>query len=54
MGAWTHVMRHCTAVDLSVISLSESGAPATGSSKAHVVRQGAIIDQVFNYALVKK
>lgn len=52
MGAWTHILRHFTSVDLEVISLAESGAPATGSSKAHAVRHNDIIDRVFKYALV--
>ncbi len=52
MGAWTHMLRHFTSVKLEVISLAESGAPATGSSKAHAVRHNDIIDRVFKYALV--
>jgi len=52
MGAWTHMLRHFTSVKLDVISLDESGAPATGSSKAHAVRHNAIINQVFENALV--
>lgn len=52
MGAWTHMMRHFTSVKLSVISLAESGAPATGSSKMHAKRQNAIINKVFENALV--
>lgn len=54
MGAWTHMLRHFTSVNLEVISLSESGAPATGSSKTHAVRHGAIIDRVFENSLVTK
>jgi len=53
MGAWTHLLRHCHC-QLEVISLVESGAPATGSSKAHVVRQNAIIDKIFENSLVSK
>lgn len=47
MGAWTYMLSHFDNDKLEVISLSESGAPATGSSKAHTVRHNAIIDQVF-------
>jgi len=53
MGAWSSMQRHFTSVDLELISLRASGAPATGSSKAHAVRQAAIIDRVFENALVK-
>ena len=53
MGAWASMRRHFTGVDLELISLRASGAPATGSSKAHTVRQTAIIDRVFENALVK-
>ncbi len=52
MGAWTHMLRHFTSVKLDVISLAESGAPATGSSKAHAHRHNAIIDEVFKNSLV--
>lgn len=53
MGAWCHMMRHFTSVKLNVISLAESGAPATGSSKMHAKRHNAIINQVFENSLVK-
>lgn len=52
MGAWSHILRHFTSVDLTQITLAESGAPATGSSKAHAVRHNDILDRVFKYALV--
>jgi 2-oxoglutarate dehydrogenase E1 component len=52
MGAWSHLMRHLAHLNLKVVSLAESGAPATGSSKAHVVRHTAIIDKLFENALV--
>ncbi|MGB0881756.1 MAG: 2-oxoglutarate dehydrogenase E1 component [Vicingaceae bacterium] len=52
MGAWSSMQRHFTSVDLELISLRASGAPATGSSKAHAARQAAIIDRVFENALV--
>lgn len=52
MGAWSHLMRHLSHLNLEVISLAESGAPATGSSKAHVVRHTAIIDKLFENTLV--
>lgn len=52
MGAWSHMLRHFTSVNLTQVTLAESGAPATGSSKAHAVRHNDIIDRVFKYALV--
>jgi 2-oxoglutarate dehydrogenase E1 component len=52
MGAWSHLMRHLSHLNLEVISLAESGAPATGSAKAHVVRHTAIIDKLFENTLV--
>ena len=52
MGAWSHMMRHFTSVNLQQVTLAESGAPATGSSKAHAVRHNDILDRVFKYALV--
>ena len=54
MGAWTHMLRHCTITQLEVIALAESGAPATGSSKAHIVRQNAVIEKIFENSLVSK
>ncbi|MDB4533588.1 2-oxoglutarate dehydrogenase E1 component [Vicingaceae bacterium] len=53
MGAWSHMLRHFTSVNLTQVTLAESGAPATGSSKAHAVRHNDILDRVFKYALVK-
>ncbi len=52
MGAWTHMVRHFTSIKLTPVTLAESGAPATGSSKAHAVRHNDIIDRVFKYSLV--
>lgn len=52
MGAWSHMLRHLRHLDLKVVSLAESGAPATGSSKAHIVRHTAIIEKLFENALV--
>ncbi len=53
MGAWIHVMRHCE-LPLEHVALRESGAPATGSHKAHDVRHQEIINKVFQYSLVEK
>ncbi len=53
MGAWASMQRHFSAVDLELISLRASGAPATGSSKAHAIRQADIINRVFENAIVK-
>jgi 2-oxoglutarate dehydrogenase E1 component len=54
MGAWSSMQRHFTFANLELISLRASGSPATGSSKAHAVRHEAIIDKVFENALVTK
>jgi len=54
MGAWSHLLRHFKGVRLEVVSLTESGAPATGSSKAHAVRHDAIINKIFENTLVTK
>ncbi|MBL4592582.1 MAG: 2-oxoglutarate dehydrogenase E1 component [Flavobacteriales bacterium] len=54
MGAWSSMQRHFIAVNLELISLRAKGAPATGSSKAHAVRQADIINKVFENALVTK
>jgi len=54
MGAWSSMQRHFTFADLELISLRASGSPATGSSKAHAVRQADIINKVFENALVTK
>ncbi len=40
-------MRHCTCTKLEVVSLRESGAPATGSPKAHAIRHNAVINKIF-------
>jgi 2-oxoglutarate dehydrogenase E1 component len=52
MGAWSHMLRHFTSVKLQQVTFAESGAPATGSSKAHTIRHNDILDRVFKYALV--
>jgi 2-oxoglutarate dehydrogenase E1 component len=54
MGAYVHVMLHLKEIPLEVVSLAESGAPATGSSKAHVQRHNAIINKIFENTLVTK
>tara|TARA_Y100000589_G_scaffold155323_1_gene147963 strand:+ start:105649 stop:108369 length:2721 start_codon:yes stop_codon:yes gene_type:complete len=54
MGAWIHMMRRFKYAPLECVALRESGAPATGSHKAHVVRHQEIINKVFQYSLVEK
>ncbi len=54
MGAWTSMQRHFTTIKLDLISLRASGSPATGSSKAHTVRQADILNKVFENALELK
>ena len=53
MGAWASMQRHFTTINLELISLRASGAPATGSSKAHAIRHADIINRVFENAIVK-
>lgn len=50
MGAWTYMLHHFTQVPLSVISRSISASPASGSSEVHLIRQQAILDEVFAHA----
>jgi 2-oxoglutarate dehydrogenase E1 component len=52
MGAWTYLYTHITSIKLEVISIAESGSPATGSSKIHARRHGNIINKVFENSLV--
>lgn len=47
MGAWSFILRHFKGVKLLLVARPESGSPATGSSKLHVLRQAKIIDKAF-------
>jgi len=47
MGAWSFVLRHFRGVKLLLVARPESGSPATGSPKLHVLRQAKIIDKAF-------
>ncbi|HNW54208.1 MAG TPA: 2-oxoglutarate dehydrogenase E1 component, partial [Bacteroidales bacterium] len=47
MGAWSFVLRHFKGVKLLLVARPESGSPATGSPKLHVLRQAKIIDKAF-------
>jgi len=48
MGAWSYILRHCKSTKLEIISLGESGSPATGSAKTHAIRHNEILSKVFN------
>lgn len=47
MGAWSFILRNFKEVKLLLVARPESGSPATGSSKLHVLRQAKIIDKAF-------
>lgn len=53
MGAWLHVLRLLPDVPIKVVARMASGAPATGSSKAHAIRHRDLLDRVFSYSMVK-
>lgn len=49
MGAWMYILRKLRYVTkLEVIARSESGSPATGSSKRHAVEQKALVAKVLS------
>ncbi|MDO8896919.1 MAG: 2-oxoglutarate dehydrogenase E1 component, partial [Bacteroidales bacterium] len=47
MGAWRFIHHEFKDVNLRLIARPESGSPATGSSKFHVIRHQKIIDKAF-------
>jgi 2-oxoglutarate dehydrogenase E1 component len=47
MGAWSYIMRNFKEVELLMVARPESGTPATGSARLHVLRQQKIIDISF-------
>lgn len=47
MGAWSFILRQFKGVKLLLVARPESGSPATGSPKLHVLRQAKIIDKAF-------
>jgi len=47
MGAWTYITRNFKEVELLMVARPESGTPATGSARLHVLRQQKIIDKSF-------
>lgn len=50
MGAWSFMLRKFKGVKLSLISIPESAAPATGSPKRHEKRVKTMFDKIFSYA----
>jgi len=50
MGAWSFMLRKFKGVKLDLISIPESAAPATGSSKRHEKRVKTMFDKIFSYA----
>ncbi len=47
MGAWRFIHHELNYLKLRLIARPESGSPATGSSKFHLIRQQKIIDKAF-------
>jgi 2-oxoglutarate dehydrogenase E1 component len=47
MGAWSYILRNLRQHNVQVVSRNESGSPATGSSKRHVVEQKKLMKAVF-------
>ncbi|MHC1708438.1 MAG: 2-oxoglutarate dehydrogenase E1 component [Bacteroidales bacterium] len=47
MGAWNFILRNFKEVELLLVARPESGSPATGSNKLHVLRQRKIIEKAF-------
>ncbi len=47
MGAWRFIHHELNYIKLRLVARPESGSPATGSSKFHVIRQQKIIDKAF-------
>jgi 2-oxoglutarate dehydrogenase E1 component len=47
MGAWSHIMRHCTTINWKCVARNESASPAVGSSKVHATQQAKIVKQAF-------
>ncbi len=54
MGAWSFMVRMFNNVPLKYLGRHESSTPATGYSKAHAAQQQAIIDKLFENAVVVK
>ena len=47
MGAWRFVKEKLTNVNLQVVARLESGSPAVGLNKLHVLGQSEIIGKIF-------
>jgi len=47
MGAWSFILRNFKEVNMILVARPESGSPATGSPKLHMLRQAKIIDKAF-------
>lgn len=47
MGAWAYIARNFKEADLLLVARPESGSPATGSSRLHVIRQRKIVEKSF-------
>jgi len=52
MGAWGYLLRTLNDFPLQVVSRSESASPASGSHQAHEREQQALVEKVFEKALV--
>ncbi|HRY33201.1 MAG TPA: 2-oxoglutarate dehydrogenase E1 component [Bacteroidales bacterium] len=47
MGAWNFILRNFKEVELLMVARPESGSPATGSGKLHLLRQRKIVEKAF-------
>ncbi len=47
MGAWNFILRNFKEVELLMVARPESGSPATGSGKLHMLRQRKIVEKAF-------
>ena len=54
MGGWNFMLANYRKAHLDVIARPASGSPAAGSGKVHERRHQAILDELFQYAVVNK
>lgn len=54
MGAWSHMLRNCKGVSLSVVARPESATPATGSHKLHHIEHVELFEQVLERSMHKE
>lgn len=47
MGAWSFILRNFKETDILLVARPESGSPATGSHRLHILRQRKIVEKAF-------